>query len=492
MKTGNDLLTLSDLAVILSVDERTVQTLAASGALHGTSIQGARGLMFNQQVVASWLAGSPSADNMAGKEHLEELRAQYLEKFPRAMAEVRKFDAQFSFRKPKLYCLHKVANKRHGFLWYVRFIENGKPVRSRWCTHTNNRDAAGQWAKSNRERLLAEYHAKKKNRSEFFGVLEQYYAPGSAYTAIDEKRGIVLSEKTRSVYHHFVKNVLIGFFKGRGIKTFEDITPPVIAALQNRLLEKGNKPQTINRYLGVLRTIINHLIMDGTVTSNVFNNVAMLKERAVNSKARGCYNIDGIKGVFNKRWKDKTSYMLCLMIYSTGLRNSEIEKIKFGDIIKISGCYFIDITKSKTENGVRIVPLHGFTYQKLASFMKSAGKEPDNYLFSAKGGPNQSKLYRKAAGDMADILKAAEEERKGVSFYSGRHFWKTLMAAENLGDVEEYFMGHKVSRDVAKRYNHLDKQGKIRIVEKAREVFRILEKRLFRRRPAPSPAGPPD
>jgi integrase len=480
MKITSDLLTVSDVAVILSVDEGTVQTLAASGALHGTSVQGTHGLMFNQQAVASWLAGHPTVNNMADKNYLENLRAHYLKEFPQAMAEVQKFDAQFSFRKPKLYCLHKVPNKKHGFLWYVRFIENGKPVRSRWCTHTNNREAAEQWAEGNRERLLKEYHERKKNHAEFFGVLEQYYAPGFPYLVIDERRGIVLSEKTRSVYHHFIRKVLVKFLKEQGIKKFDDITPPVIADLQNRLLEKGNKPQTINRYLGVLKTILNHLVMDGTITTNVFINVTMLKERAAGSKARGCYSIDRIKGVFNKRWNDKTSYILCLMIYSTGLRNSEIEKIQFNNIIKINGCYFIDVTKSKTENGVRIVPLHNFTYQKIVSFMKSAGKKPDDYLFSARGGPNQSILYKKAAADMADVLGADAEERKDVSFYSGRHYWKTLMNAEGLGDVEEYFMGHKVSRDVAKRYNHLDRQGKDRVVEKAREVFGILDKRLFR------------
>jgi hypothetical protein len=40
-------------------------------------------------------------------------------------------------------------------------------------------------------------------------------------------------------------------------------------------------------------------------------------------------------------------------------------------------------------------------------------------------------------------------------------------------------MGHKVSNNVAKRYNHRDKQGQEKILEKAREVLKILDKRLF-------------
>jgi hypothetical protein len=42
-------------------------------------------------------------------------------------------------------------------------------------------------------------------------------------------------------------------------------------------------------------------------------------------------------------------------------------------------------------------------------------------------------------------------------------------------DAEEFFMGHKVSGDVAKRYNHLDMQGKDVMVKKAKKIFAILD-----------------
>jgi hypothetical protein len=43
-------------------------------------------------------------------------------------------------------------------------------------------------------------------------------------------------------------------------------------------------------------------------------------------------------------------------------------------------------------------------------------------------------------------------------------------------------MGHKVSKDVSKRYNHRDKQGQKRLLAKARELFKILDKTLFKNR----------
>jgi integrase len=168
------------------------------------------------------------------------------------------------------------------------------------------------------------------------------------------------------------------------------------------------------------------------------------------------------------------------------MRNSEIERVKVKDIIEIGGCHFIDIPESKTRNGIRIVPLHEFVYKKLSGFIISTGKQQDDrlFIFSATGKSkhNQSTLYNKSNNDMGRAMGISPDdlEKQHITFYSGRHYWKTLMNSEDLGDVEEYFMGHKVSNNVARRYNHRDRQGQEKIVEKAEEVYKILDRRLFK------------
>jgi hypothetical protein len=58
-----------------------------------------------------------------------------------------------------------------------------------------------------------------------------------------------------------------------------------------------------------------------------------------------------------------------------------------------------------------------------------------------------------------------------------------MMNAGGLGeDIEEYFMGHKTSGDVSKRYNHKDRQGLAKLEQKAQRVFSILDKTLFKGR----------
>ena len=185
---------------------------------------------------------------------------------------------------------------------------------------------------------------------------------------------------------------------------------------------------------------------------------------------------------FNTKWDDTLSYLLCLMIYSTGMRNSEIEKIKAGDLIELDGINFVDIKDSKTNNGIRLVPLHEFVYRKIQRYVKQTGKKDGDYIFSDHRGPNQSTLYNQANTLLGKKLKLSENdlEKQKITFYSGRHFWKTLMSSEGLGDdIEEFFMGHKVSGDVSKNYNHKDKRGRGKLLEKAKEVFAILDRKLL-------------
>jgi integrase len=222
--------------------------------------------------------------------------------------------------------------------------------------------------------------------------------------------------------------------------------------------------------------------MTGVISSNVFDLVQMLKTKPENSGDRGCYEISLLKGVFSRVWEDRLSFLLSLLIYSTGMRNSEIERIRVEDLTAIDGCRFIDVKKSKTKNGIRLIPLHDFVYSQICGYIRETGKSPEDFIFSKNGTHNQSTVYRKANRDMGKELGISEAElrEQGISFYSGRHYWKTVMNAGGLGaEAEEVFMGHKVSNDIRKRYNHRDKQGQEKLLEMARNIFGILDSRLF-------------
>ena len=243
-------------------------------------------------------------------------------------------------------------------------------------------------------------------------------------------------------------------------------------------------PKTANYYINHISRIFDHLIQEGELKINPCKSLINLK--GGKNKIRGCYEIPKIKGVFNKSWKNQFSYLLCLVIYTTGMRNSEIERIKVCDLSKIDGINFINISTSKTENGIRLVPLHEFVYKKLTAYINREGRKDNDLVFVQMGKRKPRKTigtlaYNEANLELSEYTKYTPEklEKENITFYSGRHFWKTLMASEKLGDIDEYFMGHKVTRDVSERYNHKNKHGRKKLLEKVKRVFQILDKRVF-------------
>jgi integrase len=479
-----ELLTPTEMAYTLEITEYSLQALVHSGTIPHTYIQSPvnqdRLLRFYPYTVTEWMQTDPKLDAFTGKNNIDRLKDQYKTRFPHVLTALKAVSAQFSPpRKGKGYNLSKVKSKKYGFLYYVRYIENGKLIPSRWNTHTNNLDAAECFARDNREKILTAYHSKHDTDDKMYTVLEAYYEKDSHYINNIKKRGRRLCEQVRGQYHNFVKNVFAPFLKKNRVKCFNEITAPTMAKFQNELLADNLKPQTINRYMIGIRTIFDNMVRDGYMAENVLNQVDSLIPQPGDCKVVGCYEVGKPNNIFNRVWKDELSYLLNLLIYSTGIRNNEITNIRPQDIITMGTCRFIDIKKSKTENGVRLVPLHGFVYERLIARIKKNHIEEDALVFPVK--PYAFTKAYLLLGKKLDFNKAALQEQN-IVFYSGRHYWKTLLNANDLGDIEEYFMGHKVSKDVAERYNHRDKQGRKRLLAKAREMFRILDKTLFKSR----------
>lgn len=473
MKLDDSVLTSCQLADVLQIKECTIELLVQQNKIPYIVIKD--DVRFYTDDIEAWLkAGNCKANEI---NYLKLLETKYTLQFPEALEELRQMDNSFSGkRKAKGYTLSKVKNKKYGFLYYVRYFKDGKIVPTRWSTHTNNIDYAHSFAKENKERLIAQYY----KRSSFYSTIGDYYSGNSAYFQKDLRRGRQMQSRRIKQADSFVVNTAVPFFKLRNVKDFDALTPPLIADFQDYLLLKGMRPQTANGCIAFLAVMFDSFVSEGIVKDNVFRKIKRLRVKDSDYVKRMCYDIDKIKGVFNKDWTDKTSYILCLLIYTTGLRNSEIERIKYSDIMQIDGCYFIDVKRSKTKNGVRLVPLPAFVCEKINSFCRSSCID-DACIFAGI----KKKAYSKANIDLYKMLEpdstAAVKHLKsiGISFYSGRHFYKTLLNSAGMGDIEEVFMGHSVSSDVAKRYNHFDKQGRSKLLERAREVYRIIEEKIF-------------
>jgi integrase len=383
------------------------------------------------------------------------------------------------------FCLDKRPNKKNGFLYYVRYRYKGKTLPSKWNTHTNDFLQAKFFAINNRDRIIEEYLT-KKSKQDLFDILADYYNSDSPYLAVDKNRKRTFCDQRRRIYYNFINKKFIPFLKRLKIKLFDQIKPSHLAALQDELLESGNKPQTINDHLSGVKLLFDHLLRKNMIERNPFKELTPLTVKDYDVEITGCYDTDKIKGVFNKSWRDEFYYLLCLIAYTTGMREIEIMNMRVSDIISIGGYKFIDIKKSKTVNGIRVIPLHNIVYAKIMTYIKAHGIKDDGLIFENI----KRDRFIKANIELACMLSGEqipdkakikdELQRQNITFKSGRHFWKTMMNAKELGDdIEEVFMGHKVTKDVAKIYNHRDKQGKEKLLKNTDRLLRILDEVVF-------------
>jgi hypothetical protein len=298
--------------------------------------------------------------------------------FPDTIRALRLIDYDhFKNKRRKGFSLVKRENKKLGFVYYVRYSHDGKMLPTKWNTHTNVLEEAERFARENRTRLVEQYV--RSRDMEMYAFFEHFYEPDSDLFICEEQRNRKVSERSRQDYYANTVNRFIPFLQKRKIKYFNEITAHVWGDYQDSLLAEKIKPQTVNNIFKHLKRIFQYLFRKGVISENPYEGVHYLTVHQSDQEARGCYELGKLQGVFNRKWKDELSYLLCMVIYTTGIRNNEIGRFKMGDIQLINGCHFIDIKKSKTASGIRLVPLHDFVYKKLKAY--SAGKDADKPVF---------------------------------------------------------------------------------------------------------------
>jgi integrase len=422
----------------------------------------------------NYLAETVSQVKKQQQEDINSAKVLIAGQYPNTVIALQMIDRAYTLpKRRKGYSLVKIHSKKYGFLFYVRFSHNGKTLPSKWNTHTNDTAVADEFARKNKERLVDGYLQRKDKR--MYSMLSNFYCNK---TEPDDIYSIRVSERCKREYQSIMVNKFIPFLKLEKIVSFEQLTATSLNKFQDYLLADKIKPQTVNNNVNAIRKVLASLTRKGIIQHNPGILIKGIPVKSEDKESRGCYELHKLKGVFNKKWKDDTALLLCLLIYTTGMRNIEIQRMRLEDIVIIEGCHFIQIKKSKTPSGIRMVPLHELVYRKLKAWATKNKKTPQSPLFNFGSG----NVFKDAASCLREQLGVSEEEAEAenITFYSGRHFWKTLMSSEGLGeDIEEIFMGHKVSNNVAKLYNHRDKQGKIRNVKKTKQVFSILDRCIF-------------
>lgn len=273
------------LADILQISEHTIAALVQHNLIPYIRSNVTNTTQFNAPAITQWLRQGPVLPVEASAPSMDILRRQYQSLYPDAVNTLIALDKQIApRRKAKRYYLSKVPSKKFGFIYYVRYLEKGKLIHSRWSTGTNNHKLAEKFAESNRERILSRYHERRSAQENFYSRIERYYEADSEYLKDDMLMGRTLCEHNRKRALYDAKNEFAPFLRKNGVQSFSDATPVILARFQKHLRAKGLAPKTVNQRMGTLSVMFDQFVLSELAPSNPFKGIKKLKEQ--NQKRR--------------------------------------------------------------------------------------------------------------------------------------------------------------------------------------------------------------
>jgi integrase len=410
------------------------------------------------------------------------------------------------------------SNKfKSGFQYSVRYkdFDTNKWLPLRKITNTDNEEMAIIFAIDNRNSIIENYTKKKQirdsntNLTDFYKMLETYYTENSSYLeddSINNKRKVTAVALVAN--RNFIKNYFIPFLQERNIHAPKEITSKIYTDFKLHLQQKNLATKSVNSYLGIVNRVLQNFMRNEIIEKLPYStgggSIRITAQEKAQARKPNLLPIEKLKHCFDYEVKDLFPYLLAMIGLTTGMRNSEIGRIKKEDLMYLESenIYLLKAYNNKTKfynttetDEYRKIPLHPFVAKYLIEFAKS--KNQDDYLFGDENGNiHQKKFHReiiqfyKNINNMTSKSKdiSKELQDKVISFYSFRHTFNTLCVLyrfndsniDRTDDIIDYFTGHKISNKMRANYTHINKvDNDIFYQNYEKFVIEVLDKFVF-------------
>lgn len=302
--------------------------------------------------------------------------------------------------------LYKRAGSRN---WMMAVTVAGRQVcRS---THTLNKRLA--------QKLLARWETEV-----FEGRFQliKTNAPALAEWA-DQFLLTITHSKTRSRYTSSVNNLKPIFGRMR----LPQITPGLIEDFKDKRLADGVGPATVNRDLAVLRRMLRLAERKRFIARSPLVEVELLDERKLRKRPHIVTFEEEDRFLMTA---DPQIRVLAVLLVETGLRpNREALPLKWDDVDLIDD--FIRVRESKTQAGIRLVPLSARCKAELQHWRTMMGPEMSVYVFPNMRNPRRP--LKDIRRSWAKALKTAKIDYFWI--YNLRHTFASRLSAAGVSDL---------------------------------------------------------
>lgn len=277
----------------------------------------------------------------------------------------------------------------------------------------------------------------RKNKISFSYLVEKYLE------WVDQNRK---SNRT----DHSICKILLEFFPNKKVENF---TLFDIERLKKYLKDQGRKPETINKYLGTFRRMMNLAIDWKLINKNPLKGMKLLKVPVKKYEVFSDNEVEILINLASKHFKP-----ILLTFYFTGMRVSEIQHLKWKDVDFEKG--YITVSESKN-NEYRTIPINDVLITELKILHHQTTSE---FVFlTPKGNPYKGNTPFKTVWN--NTLKKA-----GIGHYTLHCFRHTFVSNLIVNQKEDFatvmaLSGHKDIK-MLKRYSHTREEAKKSAIKK--------------------------
>lgn len=264
-----------------------------------------------------------------------------------------------------------------------------------------------------------------------------------------------LSKNTISSYTHDLK-IYLGFLNQRKISSYDKVTRQVIRAFMAGLQKRDFSASSRGRILSAIKGLHKFLLREGYAQNDSLEGVPIPKKE---SRLPRVITVDDANRLMNSVFPPNALGMrdraILELLYATGMRISEMARLKVGDLD--SEEEFVRVFGKGSK--VRVIPVGRKALQAVQSYLKGGrpklvkGRRDESLFLNVRGrGITRQGLWK----ILKSYAKRAGLER--ITPHTLRHSFAThlLQAGADLRVVQE-MLGH-VSISTTQIYTHVSKE----------------------------------
>jgi len=249
---------------------------------------------------------------------------------------------------------------------------------------------------------------------------------------------------------------LLNYFEAEALKV-RDIRLGHLQQFIAQLYDLGINARSVARVLSGIRSFFNFLIVDGYIENDPTELLETPKIGLKLPVVLSLQEIENIQGVIDLSTREgQRNRAIIEVLYSCGLRISELISLKFSDLFLDDGFLRVEGKGSKQ----RLVPVSPAAVKELSLYMMDRKQmEPkkgyENYIFLSKRGTPISRImvfhFIKEYAAMAGI-------KKNISPHTFRHSFAThlLEGGANIRAIQQMLGHEKIT--TTEIYTHMDRE----------------------------------